>query len=428
MIFPSVVLVALSFAIAWHFVQPAPPRHVVIATGAETGVYNAFAKEYARYFAANGIALELRQTGGSIDNYHLLMARDSGVDLAIVQSGCAPPEARSKVEEIAAVYFEPVLVFYRGEERVGQLSQLAGHRVAIGGEGSGVRALATALLTEAGVTDGDGAGTRLVDLGGDAAADALARGTIDASFFVIAPTAPVVARLLATPHLRLMSFDQARAYGRRNVYLSPVTLYQGSVDVRRNLPASDVQLVAAPATLVMRAATHQAVVELMVEAAQKVHSPGSLLSDVGEFPVAGRSELAQNVDARYFLSNKPSVLRRTFPFWLASLIDRMLIMLLPLLVVLIPLSRLVPPLLKWNTQRRILVWYQRVGEIDKRVTPQADPAFLRAAHLKTIEIENELVKLRVPLSYSEELYNLRVHVTYVRARIDRLEQAAAVPA
>ncbi len=423
-IFPGVVLVALSFAIAWHFVQPAPPKHVVIATGSDTGAYYACAKQYARYFAENGIALEVRPTGGSVENYKLLTDASSGVDLAIVQSGSAPKDALTKVQAIAGLYYEPVLVFYRGDATVTRLAELAGKKIAVGGNGSGVRMMATTLLTEAGVTEGDGAGTTFTDAGGDAAADALAAGQVDAAFYVIAPTAPVVARLLATPHVRLMSFAQANAYGRRNVYLSPVTLYQGSVDVRRNLPDADVQLIAAPATLVVRNGTHQAIIELVVEAAEKVHSPGTLLSDPGAFPIPARSELTQNGDAHYFLTNKPSILRRTFPFWLASMIDRLLIMLLPLLVVLVPMSRLIPPLMKWNVQRRILVWYQRVGEIDKQVTPQADLTLLRTAHLKTADIENELVRLRVPLSYSEALYNLRVHVTYVRSRIDRLEQAA----
>ena len=424
-ILPSAVLLTLSFALAWHFVQPAPPKHVVIATGSSSGAYYAFAKQYADYFAANGIRLEVRETAGSIANYGLLMAAGSGVDLAIVQGGSAPPGARrAGIEAIAGIYDEPVLVFYRGSRRPTRVSQLGGLRIAIGNDGSGVRVMALSLLTGSGVTDGDPAGTRLTPEVGDAAADALSQGRVDAAFFVIAPTAPVVARLLATPDVHLMSFEQARAYGRRDASLAPVTLVEGSVDVARNLPDADVQLVAAPATVVMRAGTHQGVVELTVDAVEHFHAGGTLLSDAGAFPVPNRTDLRQNADARYFLTNKPSILRRTFPFWLASMIDRLLIMLLPLLVVLVPLSRLVPPLMRWNTQRRILVWYQRVGEIDKQVTPQADPATLRRAHLRATAIENDLVKLRVPLSYSQELYNLRVHVTYVRSRIDRLEQAA----
>jgi TRAP transporter TAXI family solute receptor len=413
---PVLLLTVAAFAVAWHFVQPAPPKRVVIATGSSKGTYYSVAKQYADYFAANGVDLQVKETGGSVENYRLLTAPDSGVDLAIVQSGSAPPpEQRPHVQAVAAIYYEPVWVFYRGDSRDTQLSQLAGKKVAVGAEGSGVRQLALMLLDEAGVNPGN---ATLSELGGDEAANALSDGRIDAALYVISPTAPVITKLFNTPGVHAMSFEQARAYGRRHTFLSPLTLYQGSIDIRRNQPDQDLQLVAPSATLVARDSTHEAIIQLLVGAARESQDQGTLLSDPGTFPTAERSELPVNETARHYLVNRPNFLYRTLPFWLASLIDRMLILLLPFLAVLLPLTRMMPPLYKWKIRSRIYKWYKQVREIDGRLGEHSALVEVEGGRDELVKIEKELLAVRVPLSYMDEFYNLRLHVGYVRARLD----------
>ncbi len=415
---PGVLICVGAFAIAWHFVKPAPPSHVVIATGSKQGRYFAVAQRYADSFAANGITLEVRETAGSGENFKLLNDPASGVDIAIVQAGSSPaPSERPHVQAVAGIYYEPVIIFYRGDARMTQLSQLAGKRIAIGAEGSGVRIVARMLLDEAGVQD-QAAGTAFVDVGGDAAADALSAGQVDAAFYVIAPDAAVIARLLATPGVHMMSFDHAHAYGRRHPFLSATTLYQGSVDLAKNLPDLDVQLIAAPATIVVRDTTHQAIIQLLVRAAQEVNAGATLLSDPGAFPIAERTELPANKDALYFLANKPSILHRTLPFWLASMVDRLIILLVPLLVVLIPLIRLMPPLFRWRVQRRIHNRYKRVRQIEEKLGPAAAQPDVEAGREELLAMEKDLATLKLPTSFAEQLYNLRTHVSYVRNRFD----------
>jgi TRAP transporter TAXI family solute receptor len=415
---PVTLLCIAAFALAWHFVRPAPPKHVVIATGSKEGVYYAMASKYAEYFSANGIDLEVRETGGSADNFKLLSIPKGEVDVAIVQGGSSPPaDQREHIQAVAGIYYEPVLVFYRSDTKITQLSQLTGKKIAIGGQGSGVRTMAQMLLEEAGVADGN-SGTQLLDDGSDKAADALTAGQIDAAFYVIAPDAPIVKRLIETPGVHLMSFDHARADSRRHPFLSAVTLYQGSLDVQRNLPPADVQLIAATATIAIRDSTHEAIIQLLVRAAEENDAGGTLLSDPGAFPNVERSELPVNKDALYFLKNKPSFLQRTLPFWLASLIERTIILLVPLLVVLVPLIRTMPMLYKWRMEGRILRRYKRVRRLEEGLTPTSPPADITGARDELVEMEKELATLKLPVSFAEQLYNLRSHVMYVRSRLD----------
>jgi TRAP transporter TAXI family solute receptor len=419
------VVLAAVVAVAWQFVEPAPPRTVVIATGSASGAYHAVARQYAEHFQAAGIELVVRETAGSLENYALLGTPGSGVDVAIVQGGTAPVETerRRDLVALASLYLEPVWVFYRGEPGLGRLGQLAGRRIAVGAQGSGARALALELLSAGGVL-GEQSGTTLVDVGGARAVAALREGSVDAALFVMGPTAPLLAELLAVPGVRLMSFEQTQAYARRFRYLSPVTLHRGSLDLVRDVPERDVQLVAPAAVLVARKDVHPAVVALLTEAAVQTHRGGDLLSDPGTFPSATLTELPVNEQARYYLTHGPDFLRRVLPFWLAALIHRFVVLLIPLFMVLVPLLRLTPPVYRWSIRSRIYRWYARLRVIDERLRAMPDAEQVRKDLLLLEQLEHEIGGVKVPLSYMDDFYDLRLHVGYIRGR---LEERLTVP-
>jgi TRAP transporter TAXI family solute receptor len=422
------VVLAAVVALTWQFVEPAPPHTVVIATGSASGAYHAVGRQYAEHFSAAGLELVVRETAGSLENYALLGTPDSGVDVAIVQGGTAPAEKerRRELVALASLYLEPVWVFYRGEPGLDRLGQLAGKRIAIGAKGSGMRALALELLGTGGALD-QKLGTTLVDLGGKEAAAALREGTVDAALFVFAPTAPLLAELLAMPGVRLMSFEQANAYARRFRYLSPVTLHRGSLDIARDLPDRDVRLVAPAAVLVARRNVHPAVVALLTEAAVQTHRGGDLLSEPGTFPNATLTELPVNEQARYYLTHGPDFLRRVLPFWLAALIHRFVVLLIPLFMVLLPLLRLTPPVYRWSIRSRIFRWYARLRVIDERLRVAPDAEQLRQELRLLEQLEHEIGGVKVPLSYMDEFYDLRQHVGYIRSRLEERLSAADTP-
>ncbi|MGZ3458432.1 MAG: TAXI family TRAP transporter solute-binding subunit [Archangium sp.] len=421
------VVLAAVVAVAWQFVEPAPPHSVVIATGSASGTYHAVARQYAEHFEAAGLELVVKETAGSLENYALLGNRESGVEVAIVQGGTAPTEKeRRELVALASLYLEPLWVFYRGEPGLGRLGQLSGKRIAVGAAGSGSRALALELLTAGGAL-GEKSGTTLVDLGGDKAVAALREGSVDVAVFVMGPTAPFLAELLATPGVRLMSFEQAQAYARRFRYLSPVTLHRGSLDLARDLPERDVQLVAPAAVLVARKDVHPAIIALLTEAAVQTHRGGDLLSEPGTFPNATLTELPVNEQARYYLTHGPDFLRRLLPFWLAALIHRFVVLLIPLFMVLVPLLRLTPPLYRWSIRSRIYRWYARLRVIDERLRAMPDAEQVRKDLLLLEQLEHELGGVKVPLSYMDEFYDLRLHVDYIRNRLEERLTAPATP-
>jgi uncharacterized protein len=408
------------------FVEPPPPHKIVIASGGQNGAYFRYAQKYAEDLKKEGLSVEVRETAGSVENLHLLEEKDSGVAVAIVQSGVATSDEVKRFEALGSMYHEPLWVFYRGDKRVDRLAELAGKRVGVGPAGSGTYAVARQLLAVNGLIDSQlskiESNAVLVEEAVAAAATALQNGSLDAAFFVAAFEAEYIQRLLTDRSVKLLSFDQHEAYHRRFRFLAPVTLPTGMVNLGRNIPDHDVSLLAPTAMLVVRKDFHPALVPLLLMTATRVHGRGDELSQPGEFPAESFCDFPVSEDAKRFYKSGQPVLQRLLPFWLASLVDRAKVMLIPVIMLMMPLMRVAPPLMRWRTRRKIYLWYSDLRDIDQRLVaglsgPELDQ---ESERLKTIE--HQVAHVDVPLSYMEEFYHLRLHLGMLQQHLAALRE------
>ena len=244
---------------------------------------------------------------------------------------------------------------------------------------------------------------------------ALLAGEVDAVTLAAAPESLMVQMLLQTPGVKLFEFAQAEAYARRLPFLSAVVLPRGVVDLARDLPAHDLPLVATTTTLVARASTHPALLQLFVQAAHNIHGGTGWLARAGQFPSPQNTELPLAKEAERYYKYGPPLLQRYLPFWLANLVDRMWVVLVSIIAVLIPLARVVPPLYEFRIRSRVFRWYRQLRDIEDALrTKSVSPAEL-LDDLNKLEAKAQHV--RVPLSYADELYSLRGHIQLVRERL-----------
>ncbi len=418
---PFVLLAALLLALAYWWMQPNPPRRLVLATGVPQGAYSEFGQRYARLLERHGIRIELRNTQGAAENLALLRDAASGIDVAFVQGGASDGpavEADQHLLSLGSMFQEPVWLFYRIDSaqrllkapQLSSLAQLPGWRMNIGAPGSGVPVLARRLL-EANRID---AGTiALSEQPVTPAVVELLEGRLDAVILASAPESLIVQMLLQTPGIALFDFAQADAYTRRFGFLSAVTLPRGVVDLARDLPAADVHMVAPTATLVARDSLHPALVQLLVQAARQVHGEPGWFQRKNEFPNAVDGERTLAPEAERFYRNGVPWLQRYLPFWMANLVDRMWIALLSIVAVLIPLSRVLPPLVALRIRSRVFRWYGQLREIEAEAGRQAADGLLE----RLDAIESRVNAVQLPLSYADELYALKSHIQLVRRRL-----------
>ena len=310
-------------------------------------------------------------------------------------------------------------MFYRNPTPIDRLSLLQNMTIAVGPIGSGTRAVAQELLQENGITE---ASARLLPLDAGQALRAFSEQRLNAAFVIASAEAPVVQELLRTPGVRLMNFSRAEAYIRNHRYLSDVTLPEGAIDLISNTPAQTVRLLAVTANLVVRRELHPALVDLLLQTATEVHSNGGLFEEPSQFPSPRYLDFPLHPDARRYYKSGPPFLQRYLPFWAATLLDRLKVMLLPLIALVLPLLKIMPPTYRWRMRSRIYRWYREIQAVEMQLEQSGEMENVNRQLAELDRIERDVTKVSVPLSFHDELYALRMHLGLVR---DRLRQVQA---
>ena len=413
------VLVAIAAAI-W-VVRSAPPRTLVLTSGPQGSTFQRYAESYQKLLAAHGVTLEVRASDGSLDNLKGLQATRSDVDVGFVQGGLGKDVNVSGLVSLGSVAYQPLWVFYRSSTPLTRLSELAGQRIAVGAAGSGTRSLALALLAANGIS---GAPTTFLELDADAAAAALIDGKIDAVFSMgDSASMQTLRSLVRAPGVQIFNFSQADAYVRRFSYLNKMVLPEGSIDLGKNLPAQDVNLIGPTVELVARKGLNPALSDLLLEAAQAVHGKTGLLQRRGEFPAVLEHDIPISDDAlRYYKSGRSFLYRIIPSFWIANLLNRVLVAIVPLVLVFIPALRLFPVLYRWSVQSRIYRHYRPLLRLERDAFGPLTRERVQELLQQVDEIEQMTNRVKVPAAYANQFYELRGHLAFVRRRLK-----AAVP-
>ena len=420
---PLMLAVVAAALIGVRFLQPAPPTTLTIASGPDGSAFRRAADRYQAILARSGITLRIVASEGSQDNLRQLTNPDADVDVGLVQGGLAGSVETDELVSLGSLFYEPLFIFYRASAPMQRLSELRGRRVAIGPEGSGTRALALALLKANGIEPRND--PSLSDLGGAAVTRALMAGRIDAAFLMSDSSATEnVTALLHAPGVRLFSVTQPDAYARRFRYLGKLDIGAGTFDLGANIPAAPVTLLAPTVELVARAGLHPALSDLLIEAAREVHGHAGLLHTAGEFPAPLEHEYAISDDAaRYYKSGK-SFSYRHLPFWLATIVDRIVVVLIPALILLIPALRLIPFLYSWRVRRRIHRRYAELMALEREALAATSEEQRKPLRSRLEEIDSAVINLKIPSSFADQLYVLREHMKFVRERLAAGQAAA----
>ncbi len=418
----GIALIAAAFWGATKFIEPPPPSTITIAAATKGSPYYLLAERYQAFLAKNGVTLNIRETGGSFENLKLLGDTASGVSLGFVQGGLASGPAAVGLQSLGRVMYEPLWVFHNANVKIDRIADLKGKRILVGPAGGGTNALAMRLLESNDVT---AANSTFITMELPDYVAALDSGQADAGFLVLAASAKTVQRLFDSSNVKLLNVAQAGAYGQRFPFLSPLELKQGVMNFARNLPTTDTQLVATKAVVAIREDLHPALANLMTQALIAVHAEpavnakgeAAVFSKSGEFPIQIDPELSLAPEARRVYRSGPPFLQRYVPFGVATLIDRLIVLAIPLLGVLLPIVRFAPMLYTWQVRSRLLRYYKALKKVEKGFDPKAGQVALAERLAEVDAIEEAVNGVPVPLGFTNQLYDLRQHVEVVRRRL-----------
>jgi TRAP-type uncharacterized transport system substrate-binding protein len=413
---PTLIVAGLAVAVAIKAARFAPPNKIRFVSGPDGSGYRNQADKYQKILARDGIKLEILPSRGALDNLDQLANRAAKIDVGFVQGGLAEGRELPHLVSLGSVYPQPLMVYCRASEPVELLSQLKGKRLAVGPEGSGARVLTLKLLK---ANEMDGPPTVLLDLTGDEAAKQLIAGTIDAAFLMGDSATPSVMKSLrGLPDIQLASFRQADGYLRKFRFLSKLTLPEGAMDLGKDYPPRTLTLIGPTVELVARDDLHPALSDLLIRAAREIHGAPGMFRNAGEYPAPLARDFPISADAERYYKSGEQFLYKRLPFWLASLVDRLLVVLLPLLVVIVPATRLAPAIYRWRVRSRIYRWYGALMAIEREMRGDGSPERKDKVRARLDEIARAVSELKTPPSFADQLYVLRDHVAAVRRRLD----------
>ena len=408
------VLAAGCLWLSFQFIEPVPPRQITLASGPATSLYHEHAQRYVELMARHGVTVVEKITEGPGENLALLSDPASGVDVAFVQGGQAATHEAKGVVMLASLYYQPLWIFVRRGDAVDSLAALTGRKVSLGMPGSGTNVLGEPLLAANGVT---GDNTTFVHVPTDRTQWMLHNGEVDVALLVGGVRMPAVASALADPALDLVSLANADAYAQRYRYLTRRTLYGGAISFVPPVPSRDVALITTEAMLAARSTVHPAIVNLLLETIRDEHDDQGFFETPGEFPNWDQVDLPVSPDAIRHKRFGPSPLYKYLPFWVATFVERFVIIVLPLLVVVLPVVQQLPKVLNWRARSSIYRWYGELKLLEREVAlRRGDPPIEK--WLSDLDrIERAAEQIRTPASLASESYTLREHIRLVRSAV-----------
>lgn len=410
---PVLLFIIFSFYLTSKFIEPAPKKELIIATGQKDGTYYKTALIYKKLLEKENVKITLLQTQGSVENFELLLSKKA--DIAFLQNGIIPKSTPLTQKSLANIYYEPLWVFYKNNNyQMEYLVELISKRIAIGVEGSGTNDLATKILLNNGINSSN---SNLQNISSKKGKESLLKGDIDALFMVSNHKNSIVKELLENPNINILNVKRAQAYSRTYNSMEVLSLYEGTIDLYRNIPSNDIKLLSTTATLVVNDDVPSELIRLLLKNIKEVHNGKNFFSSVNEFPNINNLNIDIHEEAIKYFNYGDNFLEKIFPYWIASNIDRLKILLIPLLTLLFPLFKGFFPLYTWTMRSKIFKWYKELRELETQLD-NLNKEQLKDKLLYLENLKKEIHKVtKVPLSFMGEYYNLGLHIELMIQRL-----------
>ena len=416
-VLPWAAIVLVVLYIIYRLVDPLPPRHFAIAAGIPGTGYDVLARQYAVILARDGVDLEVRNYASAIDHFDVLRDAASPVQAALTTFGFTQPSDAATLYSLGGISDTAIFLFYRNAEPITRFAQLRSKRLSIGAPRTALRTLMLDVLKATGALDDS---IRLSDLDYREAIDALIASEIDVAMVATQIDDSLLQRALGAPGVQLMNVAQAEAIAKTVAGLKHVVLWRGLISLDRDIPDTDIDLLALRNRLLVRKDLHPALQYLLLEAMREVHGAPGPFNRLGEFPAEQPNDLPLSPTAQAFYRSGPTFWQRYTSFWLTSLLNQLVFFVIPVIAMLIPIIGFAPRFYRWLHVRRIDKLHRALGNLEREFAHSADRCRFVEYQTRIAEIEFAVRLLKVARPFEVDLQRLRVHLRMVQEEVSRM--------
>ena len=416
-VLPWAAIVLVVLYIIYRLVDPLPPRHLAIAAGIPGTGYDVLARQYALILARDGVDLEVRNYASAIEHFDVLRDAASPVQAALTTFGFTQPSDAATLYSLGGISDTAIFLFYKNAEPITRFAQFRGKRLSIGMPRTALRTLMLDVLKATGALDDS---IRLSDLDYREAIDALIAGEIDVAMVATQIDDSLLQRALGAPGIQLMNVAQAEAIAKTVPGLKHVVLWRGLISLDRDIPDSDIDLLALRNRLLVRKDLHPALQYLLLEAMREVHGAPGPFNRLGEFPAEQPNDLPLSPTAQAFYRSGQTFWQRYTSFWLTSLLNRIVFFVIPIVAMLIPVIGFAPRFYRWLYVRRIDQLHRALGNLERELAQSADTCRFVEYQTRIAEIESSVRLLKVARPFEVDLQRLRIHLRLVQEDLGRM--------
>jgi len=410
---PLVVVLIVLISLLLIYINPFPPKKVGMAVGEKGSASAMYGEQLVGYFAEHGVTLELTHVAGTKATIDAMVAQGD-IQSALLFGGTYKKAELKDIVSLGSVQYEPLWLFYQGPTYEGDspLQYFSTKRFSIGLPDTSSQQMVIQLLSSRNkkFTRDE----KLAMLSSQEAADALIKGDLDAMAIVDSVDSPVIQRLLAAKNVKIATFPLAAAYVKKLTHLDVVTVPRGSLDLALVYPPENINMVASTMNIVAEESLHPAVQLLFLMAADHFgDARDQFFSKPDEFPSYKDQTIPISKVAKAYSIHGPPSMTTVLPFWVASLIDRIWVLVVGILAFGYPLYRMLPNYRKVVTQQQLSGAYASLREAEAIIRSTHSLSDLEEMQVFLQGLEQEVITLNMSDDDLKQYYSLLSHIGFV---------------
>lgn len=403
------------------YLEPFPDRHIYIGSSYAGGDWYRMANQSAKFLEKKGLNSQVIVTKGAVDNVNRLIDTNDPINATFTYGIALDEKQRKQIVSLGSVTYDPIWIFYH-KSRIAHLESprdLARYRVAMGPLGSGSYGIGKKLMEIYGIQiegndhfvpdEFESSRKRFLNKGADA--------------FIMIATAqdPIIQEILRTPDVDVYSFHNADAFDKRFNSFEAVRLPAGSVSIYPQIPARDISLVATTTSVVVKKDMHPdlQLAFLMTMKQMNRDSQNLFFAKRNEFPAYVDPVVPLSPVAAHFYDYGPPQTMRYFPFWIAGFIDRAWLLLLGLVAIFYPLSKLNLHIRKLRFMVQERPFYEQLLEIDAMLsTRQLTDAEKEEVWKRLTTINAHAIRHGIPIGEESHYFDLVNAIYLLRRKLE----------